>query len=285
MAAAKHFAAKHVAAKREEQAMAIRRVSPMPIVGGLLAIVALGLVLTTASSQTSFNEREVKASVSALDKSDVYALDFRFKDPRMIVASYPGRGTRVFWYLWYQVINRTGKPQDLAPSFELVTLDNPAVYKDEVLPSVIEAIRKVEDPTGYQKIKNSVSISDSKIPPSLPPEEAFPFAVTGVAVWDASPADPKKRDPKVKDLGESASFSIFVGGLSNGTVLVDGPAPGLPPVKQHKTLQLNFRRKGDRFSVDPRDVEFISPAKWIYRAEGRTIPSDKKGEEPKIEKK
>jgi hypothetical protein len=259
-----------------------------PLAGLLLAMLALALVLSTASSQSSFNEREIKSQKSALDKSDVYAMDFRFKDPRMIVVNYPGRGTRVFWYLWYQVINRDGKPHRFQPTFELVTLDNPAVYNDEVLPIVVDAIRKVEDPTGYQKIQNSVSIAGKDIPASLPPEEAFPFAITGVAVWDASAADPKRRDPKVKDLSETTSFSIFISGLSSGNVQVDGPAPGLPPITQYKTLQLNFRRKGDRYSVDPRDIEFIAPAKWIYRASGRTIPADKgpevKGEDPKDKK-
>ncbi len=203
----------------------------------------------------------------------------------MIVVNYPGRGTRVFWYLWYQVINRTAKAHKISPRFELVTLDNPANYSDEVLPAVVDAIRKVEDPTGYQKIKNSVTISEAAIPPSLPPDEAFPFAITGVAVWDATAADPKKHDGKTKDLADTTSFSIFISGLSSGSVQVDGPAPGLPPITQYKTLQLNFRRKGDRYSVDPRDIEFIAPAKWIYRAAGRTIASDKKGEAPKLEKK
>jgi hypothetical protein len=253
--------------------------------GGLLALLAAALTISIAAAQDSFNEREVKAQTSALDKSDVWAMDFRFKNPRMIVVNYPGRGTRVFWYLWYQVINRTPEPHRISPRFELVTLDNPAVYTDEVLPAVVDAIRKVEDPTGYQKIKNSVTISKDAIPASLPPDESFPFAITGVAVWDATAADPKKRDPKVKDLGETASFSIFISGLSSGSVQVDGPAPGLPPITQYKTLQLNFRRKGDRYSIDPRDVEFIAPAKWIYRAAGRTITADKKGEEPKLEKK
>lgn len=261
--------------------MTIRRA---PLIG-LLAILTLTVVLATASSQSANNEREIKAQTSALDKSDVWALDFRFKDPRMIVVNYPGRGTRVFWYMWYQVINRTGKPHKISPRFELVTLDNPAVYNDEVLPAVVDAVRKREDPTGYQKIKNSVTISETAIPPSLPPDEAFPFAVTGVAVWDASAADPKKHDAKTKELADTTSFSIFVSGLSSGSVQVDGPAPGLPPITQYKTLQLNFRRKGDRYSIDPRDIDFIAPAKWIYRAAGRTIPTDKKGEEPKIEKK
>src|SRR6516164_7604083 len=172
----------------------------LPWCGMLLAVLAAGLSLSTASSQQStFNEREVKAQKSALDSEGVWAMDFRFKDPRIIVVDYPdGRGKRVFWYLWYQVINRTGKPQRIQPQFEIVTLDNPAVYRDEVLPAVVDAIRKVEDPTGYQKIKNSVTISKDAIPVSLPADEAFPFAITGVAVWDATAADPKKRDPKVK---------------------------------------------------------------------------------------
>jgi hypothetical protein len=253
--------------------------------GLLLAVSAVALVISIARAQENFNEREVKAQTSALDKADVWAMDFRFKNPRMIVVNYPGRGTRVFWYLWYQVINRTPEPRRISPSFELVTLDNPAVYRDEVLPAVVDAIRKVEDPTGYQKIKNSVTISKDAIPVSLPADEAFPFAITGVAVWDATAADPKKRDPKVKELGETASFSIFISGLSSGSVQVDGPAPGLPPITQYKTLQLNFRRKGDRYSIDPRDVEFIAPAKWIYRAAGRTIPTEKKDDEPKVQKK
>ena len=263
----------------------------LPSGGMMLALVALGLTLSTASSQQStFNEREVKAQKSALDSEGVWAMDFRFKDPRMIVVDYPdGRGKRVFWYLWYQVINRTGKPQRIQPQFEIVTLVNPAVYRDEVLPAVVDAIRKVEDPTGYQNIRNSVSITERDIPFSLPPEEAFPIAVTGVAVWDAAPADPKKRDPKAKELGDTTSFSIFVGGISTGSVQVDAPAPGLPPITQHKTLQLNFRRKGERTSTDPRDMEFQSPAKWIYRASTRTIPAGKgpeaKGEEKKDDKK
>ena len=142
----------------------------------------------------------------------------------------------------------------------------------------------MEDPTGYQNIKNSVSISERAIPFSLPPEEAFPIAVTGVAVWDATAADPKKRDPKSKDLSDSTSFSIFIGGISSGSVQVDAPAPGLPPITQYKTLQLNFRRRGDRTSLDSRDIEFVPPAKWIYRAQGPTMPKLKIQEDKPAEK-
>jgi hypothetical protein len=231
-----------------------------------------------------FNEREVKSQRSALDKVDVWALDFRFKEPRLLKVNIPGRGSRIIWYLWYQVTNRTSEPREFNPIFELVTLDRPGVYRDEILPTAEEAISRIEDPTRYQEIKNSVLISKFKIPVSKPPEEAFPRRITGVAIWDGSAADPSKQDPKDTDLSETTRFSIFIRGLSNGFVEVDPPAAGLPPITQYKTLQLNFRRKGDRYSVDSRDIEFVPPAQWIYRSAGRRIPVADKGEAEKKDK-
>ncbi|MCS7045303.1 MAG: hypothetical protein NZO58_02995, partial [Gemmataceae bacterium] len=214
---------------------------------------------------------EVKAAPTKIDqKSGVWVLDFRFKDPRLIKVNVPGRGTRICWYMWYQVINRTGAPRDFNPVFELVTLDPPGVYLDEVLPTVEAEIRKLEDPAGVQDIKNTVTIGLTKIPLSQPADVAYPKAVTGVAIWDGSPADAKGVKSGVKDLSECTQFSIFVRGLSNGTVIVDPPAPGLPPIRRYKTLQLNFERHGERFSVDARDIKFKAPAEWVYRAESRT---------------
>jgi hypothetical protein len=236
------------------------------------ALFLMGLCLAPAFCQFTFNEREVKSEASALDKAEVWSFDFRFKDPRLIKVNYPSRGARIFWYMWYQVINRTGKPEKFTPDFELVTLDNPGVYKDEILPAVVDAIKRIEDPTGYQDIKNSVTINSNSIPVSKPADQAFPRAITGVAVWDASPANLKKRDADGKDLMDSTRFSIFVRGLSNGYVTVDPIAPGLQPVTRYKTLQLNFRRQGDRFSTDNRDISFVAPAEWIYRAAGRKNP-------------
>src|SRR5262249_12970727 len=160
----------------------------------------------------TFNEREIKAS-SSLDndpKSDVWTLDFVFKDPRLITVNVPGRGTRICWYLWYQVINRTKDPRTFYPEFELVTLDYPGVYHDETLTTVEDGIRKQEDPSGYQDIKNSVTISAKQIPVSPAADKGYPKRVTGVAIWDGTPADPNKRDGKVRDLSDSQHFSIFI---------------------------------------------------------------------------
>lgn len=211
------------------------------------------------------NEREVKTTPAKASKSDMWTLDFRFKDPRIIKVNIPGRGTRIVWYMWYQVINRSEKPVRFQPIFELVTHEHPAVYQDEILPTAEEAIRKLEDPNGYLDIKNTYSIGLNLIPVSKPPEEAFPRAVTGVAIWDASPVDLKNREAGKRDLSDSSQFSIFVRGLSNGFVVVDPPAPGQPPLTREKTLQLKFRRTGDRYSTDSRDMVFLPPAEWTYR--------------------
>ncbi len=240
------------------------------------------LVCFTAAplrGQTNPNERMVKSLPSDFDKVDVWGMDVIWKDPRIIRVKLPVRGERVCWYLWYQVINRSGKPREISPYFELVTLDNPGIYRDEILITAEEAIKKLEDPTGYQDIKNTIWMSKYAIPPSKPLDEAFPRPITGVAIWDAGPADPAKRDAKFKELSDTTRFSIFIRGLSNGFVETDSPVPGLPSITKYKTLQLNFKRKGDRFSTDSRDIEFVSPAQWIYRSAARTISKAPKADE------
>src|SRR5262245_35977400 len=130
------------------------RMGTLLVAAGLL----LGVAAVPVQAQLTFNEREVKSTPSKLDKADVWAFDFRFKDPRLIKINIPGRGTRICWYLWFQVINRTGEPKEFSPVFELVTLDSPGVYIDEALPTVLEAIRRIEDPAGVQDIRSPVEI-------------------------------------------------------------------------------------------------------------------------------
>jgi len=246
----------------------------------LLAAVTIGLGLTAAALAQSGSEREIKSSSSPGDTGRVWSLDFRFKDPRIIKVHVPGQGTRIYYYMWYQVINYTGKPRTFTPMFELVTVDYPGNYPDKISPTVLEAIKKVEDPTGYQEIMSSIDISAKQIAPSKSPEEAFPHAVTGVAIWPVTEADPAKRDPKVKDISDSTRFSIFVSGLTNASVTVDPIAPGLPSVTRWKTLQLNFKRQNEKFTLDSRDIQFVPSAEWTYRA-GSLTPEMRKEAEKK----
>jgi hypothetical protein len=253
---------------------------------GLACFAAVGL-----SQQTGPNERYVKPEGNVQDadanknaKDTFWVLDFKFKDPRLIKVNVPGRGQQVCWYLWYQVINypppegRGSKnPVTFIPDFELVTHDTNMVYKDQIMPTVQAAIARIEDPTGYYKLKNSVTMSLEPIPPTLP--KSAPRAVTGVAIWtdpnEITPADDaatKKRKAGMKKLADSNRYSIFVSGLSNGWAITDPIPPDTKPVVRRKTLQLNFRRIGDKYMMKSEEIRFVPPAQWIYRGSTLNVP-------------
>ncbi len=189
--------------------------------------------------------------------SKIWVLDFRFKDPRIIKVDVPGRGQKVCWYLWYEVINKTKESHTFIPDFELVTHDRHTVHHDQVLPKVQEAVGQIEDPTGYLNIKNSVTISAEPIPPSR--ENAAPKAVAGVAIWDD--VDPDSND-----------YSIYVAGLSNGWAETGDPTATAQDPKQtvirRKSLELNFKRFGDRYNMFSEEIHLdkTRPYRWLYRA-------------------
>jgi hypothetical protein len=228
---------------------------------GLLAVSLVGGYATAQKLRPG--EREAKPQVNVQDKDDIrkpdskiWVLEFKFYDPRLITVDIPGRGRKLCWYMKYQVINNTPDPHYFIPDIELVTLDKSAVYKDQVLPKVEDAIRQVEDPTGYLEIKDSVTISSKPIPVSKP---GLARPVTGVAIWD--------------DLNpDSNRYSIFVGGLSNGWSLAEDPSDPKKQIVRRKTLQLNFRRVGDRYNQTSDEIKFVPPAEWIYRATNVKIP-------------
>jgi hypothetical protein len=242
---------------------------------GVTVLMPVGVAV--ALQQTGgFNEREVKSEPTELDKAHVWTLDFRFKDPRIIKVHVPGRGTRLCWYLWYQVINRTGEPRTFIPDFEIVAQDFYGSWHDEVLPSVQEEIKKIEDPNNYHDIQNSVTIALKPVPVTKA-SDPVPKVVTGVAIWDGSPTDPATLKPGQKDLSHTTKFKMFISGLSNGWVLVDplGDLPGAPPTVRRKTLQLNFKKVGDEFNLDSREIQFVAPAEWTYRKANLLVPVPK----------
>ena len=232
------------------------------VLGLLAALLVFSLV--AQSQAVNPNERTVKPEPNVQDPDDikspnskVWVLDFKFKDPRLIKVDVPGRGQKVCWYLWYQVINNTREPHTFIPDFELVTHDRNTVHHDQILPKVQDAIRQVEDPSDYLKIKNSVTMTATPIPPSR--KDADPRAVTGVAIWD-------DVDP------DSNSYSIFVAGLSNGWAVTDPLTPGGKPVVRRKTLQLDFKRLGDRYLQRSEEIRFQPPPHWIYRGSQLAVP-------------
>ena len=141
----------------------------------IVAVALLALAANTpvvcAQSLLNPNERVAQPQTNKEDKEDIYLLDFKFKDPRTISVDIPGRGKTLVWYMWYEVSNRTGAPRFFHPTFELVTLDKNTKHVDEVLPTVEEAIRRLEDNKGYLGLKNSVTIGKDPIPASKPDSE------------------------------------------------------------------------------------------------------------------
>jgi hypothetical protein len=248
------------------------------LLGALLAVGLAGAPLLAVNP----NERYVKPGGNVQDadagrNSKLWVLDFKFKDPRLIKVNVPGRGQRVCWYLWYQVINHTGAPRTFVPDFELVTHDTNMTYPDTVMPAVQEAIQKVEDPTGFYKIKNSVTIAAEPIPASL--SRDTPRPVTGVAIWvdpnEPAPTDDAatvKRKAALPKLADSNRYSIFIAGLSNGWAVTDAIPPSTKPVVRRKTLQLSFKRLGDKFLMKSEAIRFQPPAQWIYRGSALDVP-------------
>jgi hypothetical protein len=239
-----------------------------------LGLLATGLFALAAGTVLAINpnEIEVKPQQNPLDKDSIYdekgnfrpdskvwVLDFSFRAPRLIAVDVPGRGRKICWYMWYQVTNNTNEPHFFVPDFEVVTHDLPKnpVFRDQILPTVQDAISKFEDPTGYFKIKNSVTIAAEPIPANK--KDATPYKVTGVAIWD-------DIDPN------SNNFSVFVTGLSNGWSKDDNN------VYRRKTLQLNFKKVGGPFDQTSREIQFVGPWTWIYRA------VEKKEEKKDVEK-
>lgn len=206
-------------------------------------VVAAGLGL---AQTPGFNEKLAVPRVNVQDKEDVWALHMTFKGPRVIEVDIPGRGKKKVWYLWYQVINNTEKPRRYIPEFELVTLDRNTAHMDQVLPSVQAEIAKIEDPTGFLNIRNSVTIAERPVPPS--PKNSNPIPVTGVAIFP----------DVVEKAGDTTRFSIYVSGLSNGWDDKDGKL-------RRKTLQLNYRRLADERHQDSEAIRYDSQA-WVYRA-------------------
>jgi hypothetical protein len=220
--------------------------------GTVVATVLIGAVV--AQPPAGFNVIPAPPRVNVQDKEDVWVLDFQFKTPRVLTVDIPGRGRKTIWYLWYQVINKTGQPRTFIPDFELVTLDRNSLHHDEVLPTVQAEIAKIEDPTGFLGVKNSVTIASEPIPPSKP--DANPIAVTGVAIFP----------DMVEKAADTTRFSIFVSGLSNGW------SADKDNILRRKTLQLNFRRFADARIQDNRAFQFVSPPEWIYRSTSVPAP-------------
>jgi hypothetical protein len=185
----------------------------------------------------AFNPQLVDTSLLPRDKPGIWVLDFKFKPLRIRTVGIPGKGRRQIHYIYYMVVNRTGKPRAFAPQFIMVN-EAGQKFEDEVIPEAIPLIQVREEPT--IPLRGAADIIGT-IAPSTEPN--VDDAVFGVACWE-------NWDPK------SERFSIYVRGLSDGRVEVPAAGGGKPAAKS-KALRIDFVRQGDNQLADP-------PYEWVY---------------------
>jgi hypothetical protein len=199
--------------------------------------------INAVTGKPVFNEHWVDASLLPRDKQGIWVLDFAFK-PMRIVKSVDGGKTKTVHYLYYEVINRTGKPRMFVPQFTVVT-DTGKRTEDTVLPKAVDQVQNREDPS--IPLLGAVNIM-GVIPPST--KEGIDDAVFGVAVWD-------NIDP------HADKFSVYVRGLSDG-YQQDTGADGKPVLK-YKTLRIDFIRRGDQFELREKEIQLLDPPyEWVY---------------------
>jgi len=214
----------------------------------------------------------------------VWCLEFAFKPVRMIEVDIPqttGKMQRkLIWYIVYRLRN-TGLHLDPAakadafghktygtakenysirffPHFVMECHQEKKAYLDRVIPLAVKAIQAREDPN--TRLFNSVQISQVPVQVST---DRVDRSVWGVATWESI------------DRGTDY-FSIYVQGLTNAYRWEDpkgaykeGDPPGTGRRYQHKNLQLNFWRPGDRINEHEGEIRFGIPGKvdyrWLYR--------------------
>lgn len=200
-----------------------------------------------ASKKDRFGEQWIDASVLPRDKKGIWVLDFAFRPLRMIPFE-DEKGRRDVYYMYYQVINRTGEPRMFVPQFTLVT-DTGKRYEDTVLPQAVKLIRVREDAT-ITNLYGAPTIQ-GMVPPSN--RQGVEDAVFGVAVFEGI-------DPHADRL------TVFVRGLSDGYRSDPGANPSDKPVTRYKALKIDFIRRGDQHDPHEREITLADPPyDWTYR--------------------
>lgn len=184
-------------------------------------------------------------------REGVWVLDFSFKPIRTRTLDIPGMGRRTVLYLYYRVVNRSGKPRMFVPQFFLET-DKGKRYPDVVLPDAVEVVQAREHnrpPIVGAPLLGAVSVT-GMIPPSQ--KEEVDEAIHGVAFWVLD-----------RDIARSDTLSIIVRGLSDGLQIPEAEAADQKT--KHKSLRMDFSTPGDEFEIRERQFRLMAPGfTWIY---------------------
>ena len=192
------------------------------------------------------------------DIKKFWVLDFAFKPVRIQEIDTP-RGRKKYFYLYYRVINKTGKPRMFVPQFTLVT-DDGAVRDEAVMPRVVAEIQPREAPKPIRAIQAREDIAVPLLGATdifgvLPPngrKVGVDDAVFGVALWEMD-AEVAKAD----------AFKVYVKGLSNG--FYPEKKPDGTAVQRYKTLRIDFACPGDHIDKKESEIRLLDPPyAWEY---------------------
>jgi hypothetical protein len=219
--------------------------SPAPIPDDQVVAVLPTIPVRRDQPRRSYNYQLINTALLPRDKEGIWVLDFAFKPLRIRDVELREKGRRPVYYLYYRVVNRTGKPRMFVPQFAMVNEEGKR-FEDQVIPEVIPLIQAREDPS--VPVLGAIG-SMGVVPPST--KEGVDDAIFGAAVWE-------KWDHK------SDRFSIYVRGLSDGYKETPNPAGGDPIVK-YKTLRIDFIRRGDERNISEKEIELSDPPyEWVY---------------------
>ncbi len=245
------------------------------LVSRCLSVAAISTLFAGVSPAQSARRGEIEIPAVATGEertaqSDLYVMDFYAKPLRMIPVEVtdPQTGEKKLehvWYIVYRAYNRKlarpgyDKPPEneldpevispalFVPEFTLQTTDTspPKMYRDEVIPEALAAIRKREK----GKYLDTVDIV-GPIPPASDPDDPNREGLWGVAMWHG--VDP-----------EADRFTVYMTGFSNGIRTIKGPDG--EPVIQTKTIEQKYWRPGDRYDLAEPEIRPSGVSQWIYR--------------------
>lgn len=182
----------------------------------LVAVAAMALAVAPTIGQDAADTDEVDAKASlesATPQPSEIPIDWQFEfeplhEPRPIRFRPPGLDAdRTYWYVQYEVANRTGEEHDFIPDFTLYTDTGQILKGGSGVPTGVA--KKVKELYNAPLLLSSSQITGKLL-------QGADNAKRGVVIFeDIDPA--------------AGGFTIFVGGLSGETQTVELPRPVVMP--------------------------------------------------------
>jgi len=189
--------------------------------------------------------------LKVVQKANQWTLDVTYSSPEQITLQLPGeKKPQRFWYIILSVTNETALDEaEFYPLCRLITDTFQIIPADKRVPiAVFNAVKRKHQ--GSYPFLESLDFKDHRVGPGE--DNAREFAI----IWP-------DFDPKARQI------SLFVGGLSNETAVVEHPEQkdedGNPQkIFLQKTLQLKYAVAGDEKLRSAAVMKEIKQS-WVMR--------------------